>query len=219
MIKRAVLLSMILVVSLMVSGAIAGSIVNSKHDMRTYITDEGTSQVCVFCHTPHQNASANAQDPLWNKQLSNVNSYGVYSSSTLNANDISDIGQATAGSATTSHLCMSCHDGTVAVNALYKQPLDGNAGTLTQIPNNSSAYLGTSLSDDHPINFTYDDALANADGGLVTPASSSYVTNGIPLYDGKVQCASCHNVHDPANRPFLRVSNSGSGLCLTCHIK
>ncbi len=219
MIKRAVLLSMILVVSLMVSGAIAvNSIVGSDHDMRTFLTDEGTSQVCVFCHTPHQSSSANAQDPLWNKQLSSVNSYGYYNSSTLNAS-VADIGGATAGSATTSHLCMSCHDGTVAVNALFKAPLDGNVGTLTPIPNNSSAYLGTSLSDDHPINFTYDSNLASADGGLVTPANSSYVTNGIPLYNSKVQCASCHNVHDPQYTPFLRANNIGSGLCLKCHIK
>lgn len=217
--KRLTMLTAVIVLIIMVSSAMAGTIVNSKHDMRTFLTDEGTQQVCVFCHTPHQSASANAQDPLWNKQLSAVNSYGVYNSSTLNANDIADIGGATLGSATTSHLCMSCHDGTVAVNALFKAPLDGNAGTLKAIPSNSSAYLGTSLSDDHPINFTYDAALASADGGLVTPANSSYVTANIPLYNGKVQCASCHNVHDPQNAPFLRVSNSGSGLCLKCHIK
>ena len=34
-----------------------------------------------------------------------------------------------------------------------------------------------------------------------------------------VQCATCHNVHDNTNVPFLRVNNAASGLCLTCHIK
>ncbi|MBI5196127.1 MAG: cytochrome C, partial [Nitrospirae bacterium] len=32
-------------------------------------------------------------------------------------------------------------------------------------------------------------------------------------------CGSCHNPHDNSNGTFLRVTNSGSGLCLKCHIK
>jgi predicted CXXCH cytochrome family protein len=81
--------------------------------------------------------------------------------------------------------------------------------------------MGTSLINDHPVNFTYDAALATADGKLVTPDSSSYVdaAHEIPLFGAKVQCATCHDPHDNTNEPFLTKTNSGSQLCLTCHQK
>jgi len=34
-----------------------------------------------------------------------------------------------------------------------------------------------------------------------------------------VECASCHDPHTAANPTFLRVSNAGSAVCLSCHIK
>ena len=34
-----------------------------------------------------------------------------------------------------------------------------------------------------------------------------------------VECASCHDPHSNTNATFLRVSNAGSGLCLSCHTK
>lgn len=34
-----------------------------------------------------------------------------------------------------------------------------------------------------------------------------------------VECASCHDPHTAVNPTFLRVSNVGSGLCLSCHTK
>lgn len=193
--------------------AFGATVVGSKHDMTTFVSGEGTTQVCVFCHTPHQSTSASSQTPLWNHSVTATATFGVYASSTLNATP-AEIGGAAVGSQSVSLLCMGCHDGTVAVNSLYKAPLDGSAGTLKSIDTTSAAYIGTSLVDDHPINFTYDAALATADGGLQTPP----ITN-IPLFSGTLQCASCHNVHDNTNLPFLRVSNAGSALCISCHNK
>ena len=206
-------------------GARAASVVLSKHDLRSLTS--GTTpltEVCVTCHTPHQVTAANGQDPLWNHTLSATATYGVYSSPTMNAVPI-ELGGASAGSAAVSNLCLSCHDGTVSVFAMYRDPVAGaptfSAGTVIDATGKliGGASLGTSLTDDHPINFTYDAALATADGGLVTPVSTSQVVAGVPLYNGMVQCASCHNVHDPANVPFLRLSNVGSALCLSCHKK
>jgi predicted CXXCH cytochrome family protein len=34
-----------------------------------------------------------------------------------------------------------------------------------------------------------------------------------------VECASCHDPHTSDNPTFLRISNSGSAVCLACHIK
>ncbi|KAF0146389.1 MAG: doubled CXXCH domain-containing protein [Nitrospirae bacterium] len=202
--------------------AFGWTVVGSKHDMRGYITGELSSQVCVYCHTPHQATGANKQDPLWNHSFGpDSGTYGVYGSDTLNAVPGEVNNPATPGAASTSKLCMTCHDGLVAVNALYKAPKDNsNVGTLISVT--GAANLGTDLTDDHPVNFTYDGALATSDGGLKTPNSSSNVTataGEIPLYASKVQCASCHNVHNNTNAPFLRVDNAASALCVKCHNK
>jgi len=217
----------LLIPMLLITGvAYGGSVVNSKHNMiggpGPYIPDADTDQVCVFCHTPHQTADATAQDPLWNKQVTQTATFGVYASPTLDA-DMSnaEIGGKGAGSQSVSALCMGCHDGTVAVNSLYRTPSDGGVGVAKKLT--GYANLGTSLSDDHPINFTYDATLATKDGGLKPPVSDKRVDNVepyLPLFEGTLQCASCHNVHDnDTYKPFLRSSINGSALCLRCHEK
>jgi predicted CXXCH cytochrome family protein len=84
--------------------------------------------------------------------------------------------------------------------------------------------LGTDLSNDHPISFSFDTALATADGGLKDPATASSGLGGTVnddlLLGGKMECASCHDVHNSSNLSKLLVkSNAGSALCLTCHSK
>jgi predicted CXXCH cytochrome family protein len=206
----------------------AQSIIGTKHDLSTGggIADRSTneSQVCIFCHTPHQ--AGMTATPLWNHTLSATTNYGVYTSSTLNATP-TNIGGGTG----TSNLCMSCHDGTVAVNSIANPsavgtPVMGSGDELNtsfQIAPGRTAYLGTSLANDHPINFNYTAALATADHGLFTPTSTNYVdiAQTIPLFGGtgSLQCASCHDAHSNAHVPFLRVSNNGSALCLKCHDK
>ena len=200
--------------------AVAQTVVGTSHDLG--VPAEGnTPEVCVYCHTSHQATTASSQDPLWNHTLQVLTTtYGVYASATLQATPV-EIGNVAAGSASASFLCMSCHDGSVAPSSLYNDP---NSGAPTAIPAiTGNANLGADLTDDHPINFDYDGALVTADGGLATPVSTSSVDAGglIPLFGGtgSVQCASCHNPHDPTNIPFLRVSNVNSGLCTTCHNK
>ena len=209
----------LLVAMVLVAGSAYGvTVVGSSHDMRGFITDETSTQVCVYCHTPHQAVGANAQDPLWNHTVTATAPFGIYVSDTIDSIDITEIGGAAAGAQSVSVLCMGCHDGTVAVNSLYKEPLVGNSGSPTSILNTNSAYLGTSLVDDHPVNFTYTDlGVVAADGGLNLVAAIEAA--GIQLFATTVQCASCHDVHDSALDPFLRVSNTDSGLCTTCHNK
>jgi predicted CXXCH cytochrome family protein len=80
-----------------------------------------------------------------------------------------------------------------------------------------TARLGSDLSNDHPVSVTYD---TTKDPAFVTPVSGA--VNGLPLFGAgknQVECASCHNVHDNTNAPFLRTTNGGSALCLRCHIK
>jgi predicted CXXCH cytochrome family protein len=205
----------------------AGTVVGSRHDLRATgggtPTGTGLAEVCVVCHTPHQSATANSQDPLWNHTATATAAFGVYASVTMNAAPITDIGGAPIGSQSLSMLCMSCHDGTVSVLSMYNPPNTGFA--TTGVPGRisatgqiiSNANMGTSLTNDHPVNFAYNTALATADGGLRDPATTPAVAALIP--GGTVQCSSCHTTHDPTNVPFLRVSNAASALCLTCHIK
>ena len=206
------------------------SVVGSKHDLSSggpnaTLRASNVDGVCVFCHTPHQATAASAQDPLWNHDFPAATpTYGVYASNTLDADMTSaEIGQA-IGSASASMLCMSCHDGTVAVGALYNDPNDPAGGEIT--PSNSATMItGNPVlgnhTDDHPLNFTYNAALATTDGELNTPNSVDWVDAGntVPLFGGTVQCASCHDPHDPTNAPFLVKDNTASALCITCHIK
>ena len=200
---------------------LAGTITGTKHDFSASGWSGG--EICIACHTPH-NANTSVTDaPLWNHNLSAVATYALYNSSpTLNATTTQPTG--------TSKLCLSCHDGTVAY--------DNTTGGTTMSGTSAVGSGANGLSDDHPISFAYDTALANADGALHDPSTAVTIGSGTDtktgtiasamLIGGQVQCATCHDVHNkftaaiipPAttNR-LLRVSNAGSGLCLTCHNK
>jgi predicted CXXCH cytochrome family protein len=83
---------------------------------------------------------------------------------------------------------------------------------------------GNNLATEHPISFEYTDALATLDGGLNPPSTTSSGLGGTIaanlLYDNKMECASCHDVHNKYNvTHLLRVSNTSSQLCLICHTK
>lgn len=212
--QRKVLVLLLVAVVLALAGSAAAGVATTKHDMSatggsSAFGDGAQTQICIYCHTPHNaNGIAPQLIPLWNRKTTATAAFTVYSSSTLNAT----LGQPAGAS----KACLSCHDGTIGVDA-YGTPFTA-AGTKP-ITSASTAYLGTDLSNDHPVSFLYNAALATADGGLVTPASTSLVVTGIPLYAGNLECASCHSVHDNTNAPFLRVSNAGSALCLKCHNK
>lgn len=195
---------------LLVAGAAygAGTIVGSDHDMRGYLTDETTTQVCVFCHVPH-NAATSWGGPLWN-HANTAATFKIYTSPTLDG--------ATSQPSGVTRACLSCHDGTIAVNSLINAPKDGGVGTLTTMT--GSAVLGTDLSNDHPVSITYrpdlDSSLRLNVGATVPgPAWTAQLYGTASPYT--VECASCHAVHDPTNSPFLRIANTTSQMCTTCH--
>ncbi len=204
-----------LILAAAAAGAQTTGIVNSKHNFSTWATGQ---QICVACHTPH-NGGAGA-GPLWN-HASTTTTFTLYSSPTLTAGTGTLPGVTQPAGA--SRACLSCHDGTVAIDSY-----GGNTGTtfITTIGTPPGrANLGTSLSDDHPVSFTYNGALATADGELVDPAALNSFGPGATiqakmLFNDQLECASCHDVHNSFGHPSLLVkSNVGSALCLTCHIK
>lgn len=218
--------ALVVVLTLAITPALmAGSVIASKHDLRSSnlgpIT--GQTEVCVSCHTPHQPAGQ-ATDPLWNHTLSGQGTYGVYGSTTLNAVPV-DVG----GGTSATNLCLSCHDGTIAVGSQYNPQNGVTLGYVAAGAGNVSGtgfitgnpLVGTDLTNDHPVNFTYNAALVTADAaggpsGLNDPTGALVVAL---LRGGMVQCSSCHNPHDNQFGAFLVKSNVGSALCVTCHIK
>ena len=271
---------------IMAGSASAASISTTKHNLGSTGTGNalsaGTGEICVFCHTPHAAASANA--PLWNKNLPAAGgavgggAYTLYTSSTMQAS--SNLGSAT----TISHACLSCHDGTQAMDNIVNAPTTGTGvGTNHQYDatgggvtgrawawsaanvgdevmdvdgylvgggaTGSIAMLGSDLSNDHPVGIAYGGGSADyaTDGALTTDdpdfvAGANYQVSGTNYWidtstgtagtrdktdmilfmsgtNAQVECASCHDVHDNTNVPFLRMTNTGSALCLACHTK
>lgn len=188
---------------------------NSPHDFSTNATFQPWNSrhgVCSACHSAHETDDAQIV-PLWNHKTTTA-SFTPYSSPTLNASVGAPNGKSLA--------CLSCHDGTVAINEGIGG-LGGSApimmGTIAP-----SAVKGPDLHNTHPISFVYDAALATADGALEDPTtykigdaktrltvqtapvpttwpagSISIVGKTIDqaLLDGnhRVQCTSCHDVH------------------------
>ncbi len=156
--------------------------------------------LCVFCHTPH---NANPTQALWNKNLPPV-TYQLYTSSTLHA----VLNQPTGST----RLCLSCHDGILALSTL-RVPPKGEALELGRL--SGPRHIGTDLSDDHPVSFVYDSALAVQRGELADPA-------GLPAAvrldaSGQMQCTSCHDPHEDRRPKFLRTDADDGALCLSCH--
>lgn len=193
---------------------------NSHHDFSNAAWSG--YKVCLPCHIPH-NADVNVPDsPLWNHQTTS-STFTVYSSSTLDAVPGQPSGR--------SKLCLSCHDGTVAI--------ENHSGNTNGTMFTTWGNLTTDLQNDHPISFTYDATLAAQDGALYDPTTTPSGLGGTIdedlLVNGKMECTTCHDVHIARNTQgctgchfvhqgttkslSLRKSNDGSAFCLTCHIK
>ncbi len=180
---------------------IGQSIINSKHNLS--VTSPGTikatseSEVCIFCHTPH---SSSPRNPLWNKNTSG-STYILYNSSTLDALP----GQPDGSSV----LCLSCHDGTIALGDVISRI--NNINMTREMTTRGN--LTTDLSNDHPVSFVYDASLATSDGQLKTPPLLNVELDN----NSKMQCTSCHDPHKDTNQNFLLATNEFSALCYSCH--
>jgi hypothetical protein len=191
------------------------------------------SQVCAFCHTPH-GATLNDQGgvgvraPLWNRKIPAGSTYTVYTSSSLDARAIQGTLDQPGGS---SKLCLSCHDGTLAignVNVLNGQG-SANPGTVTidmtgtgpggtMPPGQGTATgftrnLGIDLTNDHPISVSYTGTLAQRDGELRVLDANQRWQPGTGTVIG---------VRTPGYHPQLPLEPTGAGgtgqvQCATCH--
>jgi hypothetical protein len=205
----------------------AATIIGSKHDFSAY--SWSGNQICQPCHTPHNAIMLDANGkqidaPLWNHQLSSA-SYALH--------DGTLTGKANGEVDSRSRLCLSCHDGTVALDSF-----GGATGGTTMT---GSAMLGNDLSNDHPIGETakYTTSTTTTSWVQLSLWGSKPTSGGLPLRylsDGTTLVVSCVTCHEPHNKvgveKLLRVSNSGAGttlidkrsvpgstLCFSCHIR
>ncbi len=194
----------------------ANSVVNSKHNLSVSgpgsVKAEKDGGICVFCHAVH---NAGSETPLWNHTLSNVSDYKTYSSATMKSGTV---GPQPNGA---SKLCLSCHDGTVALGSLHSRKatiaMQGGVTTMPAGPSN----MGTDLSHDHPISFQYDSKLyKDSLGDLTDPlCDPTKLPDKVRLQEKIwMQCTTCHDPHDNQFPNFLVMDNTNSALCATCHI-
>jgi cytochrome c553 len=244
--RSAAILAVLWLVSGAAGAAKISDISNTRHNFSATVEPAGVtraasatseSQICAFCHTPH-GAAPEQKAPLWNRQLSQA-TYIPYSSTSVDATDLGQPGGK-------SKLCLSCHDGTIALGAVnvlnrtegqtvqFSGTSDSPPGTIPEGLGSTTGFtrrLGVDLTNDHPISFTYDSALAARDGELYTPTvphqrvfertrgSSPAMPQGdyLPLETDaagtgpKVECISCHDPHIRSDVPgenikFLRAN-------------
>ncbi|MDO8445598.1 MAG: cytochrome c3 family protein [Deltaproteobacteria bacterium] len=201
------------------------AIKNTRHNLGntgdyTYRTTSETTQVCIFCHTPH-NPTQNV--PIWNRN-NPAGGFKMYTGSPT----ITVAAKGDLAADSISRFCLSCHDGvTSLINVRNKASetmttdkyVNRGAGSRTNIGGGALA----DLTNDHPVNINYDIVQA-ADPYFRLPADA--LANGVRFFKSSkgaganfVECASCHDPHGAGHKRFLRKSNDSSSLCLTCHTK
>ena len=221
MLKILQIIFILLVLKTMLNASMQGS----KHDLSNtnfYGTMAGsTTEICVFCHTPHSSSTNDTTGLLWNRTFTDTTTFVLYGGISGVPNNPTLV-------------CLSCHDGisaqgqasAVSANRGHNVINGPGRGTSFANPNCFACHntgpiypdetwrVGPDLTDDHPVSVSYEAArLASPDFFGMTPK------NGLKLYDGNVECSSCHDPHETVNTAFLRLSNSASALCTSCHIK
>lgn len=171
------------------------------------------TQVCVFCHTPHNSVGVGTK-PLWNRNDPVATAYMRYTGSpTLNISS----GDKSAPVGEVSKMCMSCHDGATAINAMAN-PRGGTTsvrlgdvwdpdtmfegGTWGKNIGEFSATSGwvagadtANLSNDHPISFDYAD-VQTRDSRL--RAIADVKSAGLRFWgpqQNQLECTTCHDPH------------------------
>ncbi len=168
---------------------------------------------CLYCHAPHTSL-VQGTAPLWNQKLT-TQTFTPYTSTTYHekGNNMQVLGA-------DSNLCLSCHDGTVAVGntAAYGQV------TMTGSMNPNDVFqenTATSLQASHPFSLILplNDA-SNLVSTLVSGQTADK-TGAVKLIQGNIECTSCHNPHvqakDPLNQNFLALNSASGVLCYACH--
>jgi predicted CXXCH cytochrome family protein len=178
------------------------------------IRAKSETRICIFCHTSH---NASPQGPMWNREEPG-STFDIYWSPTVDAYSSAAAAPQPNGA---SKLCLSCHDGTIALGSTVAGGEIPMVGGLRRLPSASRANLGADMTGDHPISIRITDDLVqrnNSKGDVPLKSLAEMEANpDVRLDDGdRVQCTSCHDPHTNANGSFLHTERTGD-LCLGCH--
>ncbi len=200
---------------------------NTGHNLGTHAGGE----ICKPCHTPHNAMYSDASDRLWNHALTNA-TYEFPNGTGKTA---------TADLDRVSRLCLSCHDGTVAIDSFGEMGVGAGTGTMFMTNQNK---LGTDLSNDHPIgsaaimdpnysrngvNYAWKPITINASNTSATVGAAKLRLQKMSVPDAAnpgtnkdvwvVGCRTCHTAHGAGYPSLLNTSNNQSAICLSCHYK
>lgn len=173
-----------------------GGIVNTRHNLTQGPIGSGEAQmdpyrndygeVCVYCHTPH-GASSSVAAPLWNRTAtaSPYTTYDTLGTATLNGT----VSQPGVNSLT----CLSCHDGTIAIDSIINMPGPG----------------GYSASQETSVSETFLDSWSgNGTGGTFQDHSAFGPDDG----DGAWECMTCHSPSGPSSAADFTAMAIGTDL-------
>lgn len=164
------------------------SIANTRHNLtQSFLADRAGimniarndyAEVCVYCHTPH-GANRQINAPLWNRTI-NISAYTTYDKPRTLNQPISQPGP-------NSLTCLSCHDGTIAIDSIINMP-------------GSGAY---SAAQETGVNETFLDSWTGAGIG-------NHWVLGTGTDGGA--CTFCHNANEDFGAPDYTVFTIGTDL-------
>ncbi|MGB6366104.1 MAG: cytochrome c3 family protein [Thermoanaerobaculia bacterium] len=173
-------------------------------------------QVCKFCHVPH---NATVPQPLWGHTVSRAQ-YQVPSIRTGRSR------QPAPQPDGSSRLCLSCHDGTIALGDVAGEQAPIPMAGAVRLTSGRRGFIGTDLSGSHPISFRFAEVEQSTpeenDMGL-RALSAIQADPEVHLdAEGKMQCTTCHDPHSDrfyveGKVPRFWVKPSVDDVCLTCH--
>lgn len=218
----------------LIAGGASAGITGTPHNLTTSGTGPNkqstTEQICVFCHTPHA-ANTDATAPLWNKGMpaTTYTTYSTANSSTIDGQVLA-VGSVSAA-------CLSCHDGTQAMDNLVNAP--GTGGLNAAGSSRGYSWTGSNkvtgvanltgdLTNDHPIGIEY------CGGGLSSSQTSAAAgcadkdfkdidtktVNSVPVF--WVDFSANDNTRSKTDiilytRTFTAGANRPSVECASCH--
>jgi hypothetical protein len=197
-------------------------ITNTRHNLSVSgpgeIKSQTETEVCKFCHIPH---NAVVPQPLWGHALSEVSRYAV--PQMRRGRSVAPAPQPDGSS----RLCLSCHDGTVALGRIVSESRPLPMAGAQRLAHGRRGYLGTDLSGSHPISFVMPDGDASDPEGRqdmgLKPLDLVRADGQVRLDgQGKMQCTTCHDPHadryyEPGRVPRFWVKPTVAEVCLTCH--
>ena len=194
-----------------------GQVNGSKHDFSGEPAGDSQTGVCTMCHTPHGGIQSQM---AWNHTLSQ-NTHFWTEGSTDDGTPFPTIDPSWGG---VSKLCLSCHDGSVAIGDIAwfnAQEWTGGNAVDNQDHNGDNVQIGNAsgnLTGNHPFAFPYPwagmastyNGVTSSVGAVLSGWKADPTMDGIRLFNQSgstvfagtttgstgIECASCHDPHD-----------------------